>query len=214
MKKCTVCLAQKEKSEFHKDKSRKDGLRDKCKECQKLFRAKYYLKNSEALKSYSREWYENNKEYAFESMRAYRDANQEKNKKRKREYYLKNKDSISRKQTIYMRNKCRSDPTFRLKQRCRKRIWAAFKENGYTKRSKSFSIIGCSKEFLVSHIEAQFKDGMEWDNYGKWHVDHIIPLSSAETEDDVIRLCHYTNLQPLWAKDNLKKGASLDYSPD
>ena len=61
-------------------------------------------------------------------------------------------------------------------------------------------------EFLKEHLESQFIDGMGWDNRVEWHIDHIIPLSSAKTEDELYRLCHYTNLQPLWAEDNLKKG--------
>jgi hypothetical protein len=60
-------------------------------------------------------------------------------------------------------------------------------------------------------MEAKFVDGMNWDNIGEWHIDHIIPLSSAETEQETIKLCHYTNLQPLWAFDNLSKGNSLDW---
>jgi len=60
-------------------------------------------------------------------------------------------------------------------------------------------------------MEAKFVDGMNWDNIGEWHIDHIIPLSSAETEQEIIKLCHYTNLQPLWAFDNISKGNRLDW---
>lgn len=64
---------------------------------------------------------------------------------------------------------------------------------------------GCSPEFLKEHLERQFVEGMTWENRNEWHIDHIIPLSSAKTEDELYELCHYTNLQPLWAEDNLKK---------
>lgn len=74
---------------------------------------------------------------------------------------------------------------------------------------KTFDIVGCSPEFLKEHLESQFIDGMGWDNRVEWHIDHIIPLSSAKTEDDLYRLCHYTNLQPLWAEDNLKKSNKI-----
>jgi hypothetical protein len=72
-------------------------------------------------------------------------------------------------------------------------------------------MIGCTPQFLKEHLEKQFKDGMNWENYGLygWHIDHIIPLSSAEDEDGVYKLCHYTNLQPLWAKENLSKGSKI-----
>jgi hypothetical protein len=73
------------------------------------------------------------------------------------------------------------------------------------------NIIGCTPSFLKEYIENQFKDGMSWDNYGfyGWHIDHIIPLSSAKTEEDLYKLSHYTNLQPLWMIDNFIKGNSL-----
>ena len=68
-------------------------------------------------------------------------------------------------------------------------------------------IVGLSSEELKIYIESKFLEGMTWENYGLhgWHIDHIIPLSSVKTEDEIIKLCHYTNLQPLWAKDNLSK---------
>ena len=71
--------------------------------------------------------------------------------------------------------------------------------------------MGCDIEFLKKHLENQFLDGMTWDDKGfyGWHIDHIIPLSSAKTEEDVYKLCHYTNLQPLWAKDNYNKGSKI-----
>ena len=72
-------------------------------------------------------------------------------------------------------------------------------------------VLGCSPEYLKEHLEKQFSQGMSWDNYGfyGWHIDHKIPLSSAKTEEEVYQLCHYTNLQPLWAKDNLSKGGKI-----
>ena len=78
-------------------------------------------------------------------------------------------------------------------------------------KNKTFEIIGCSKEFLKEHLEKQFTDGMTWENYGfyGWHIDHIIPLSSGKNEDEIYKLCHYTNLQPLWWFDNLSKGSKI-----
>ena len=69
--------------------------------------------------------------------------------------------------------------------------------------------MGCSPEFLKEHLQSKFKDGMNWDNYGSWHIDHIIPLSSAKTTEEFNTLCHYTNLQPLWASENLSKGKKM-----
>ena len=74
---------------------------------------------------------------------------------------------------------------------------------------KTIDIVGCTIEEARTHIENQFVSGMSWDNYGEWHIDHIIPLSSGKNEEEYIKLNHYTNLQPLWKVDNLKKGAKL-----
>ena len=87
----------------------------------------------------------------------------------------------------------------------RKRVRDILKLKGELKKDATFELIGCSPKELVQHLQTQFTNGMSWENYGEWHIDHIIPLSSAKTIDDIKRLCHYTNLQPLWAKDNLKK---------
>jgi hypothetical protein len=72
-------------------------------------------------------------------------------------------------------------------------------------------ILGETFDNVRLHIEKQFKDGMSWDNFGEWHIDHIIPLSSGKNEEEIIKLNHYTNLQPLWAEENLAKGARLDW---
>jgi hypothetical protein len=71
-------------------------------------------------------------------------------------------------------------------------------------------MLGIEWEMAKQHIERQFTKGMNWDNQGKWHIDHIIPLASANTEEELIKLCHYTNLQPLWAEDNLTKSDKID----
>lgn len=109
------------------------------------------------------------------------------------------------------RYKRANDPIFSLIDRCRARLNQAFRLNGYTKRSKTHEIIGCSWDFLMGYIDSQFQPGMTWENRSEWHIDHRIPLATAKTEEDVIRLNHYTNLQPLWAADNLRKSDKLDF---
>jgi len=88
-------------------------------------------------------------------------------------------------------------------------IRMSIKKGGFSKKTKTYNIIGCSYEDFKQYIESQFKDGMFWGNHGKWHYDHIIPISSAITEEDVIKLNHYTNFQPLWALDNIKKSNKI-----
>ena len=93
----------------------------------------------------------------------------------------------------------------------RNRIGAFLKFNSINKNNKTAKILGCTPEQLRKHIESQFKPGMTWENYNSetWHIDHIIPLASAKNITEIEKLCHFRNLQPLWAKDNLKKGKKL-----
>jgi hypothetical protein len=114
----------------------------------------------------------------------------------------------------YQKERRASDPVFALAQRCRSRIYKARKHKGFSKDSTTAEMLGCTWEEFTAHIESQFTDGMSWDNMSKWHIDHIVPLASAENEEETLDLCHYTNLQPLWAEDNMTKGARLDWKPD
>jgi len=133
-------------------------------------------------------------------------------KKYTKEYMSKpeNKRRTLDKANDLKRHKVATDPLFALIGRCRARVNQSFRKNGYTKRSKTHEIIGCSWEFLRGFIERQFKPGMTWENRSEWHIDHIIPLASAKTEEDVIKLNHYTNLRPLWAEENLKKSDKIE----
>ena len=107
------------------------------------------------------------------------------------------------------RKKERENPLENFKQRMRANIRGAFKRRGYKKNTNSFIILGEEWSVVKDYFESLFQEGMSWDNIGKWHIDHIIPLSGTETEEEVIRLCHYTNLQPLWAEDNWEKSDKI-----
>lgn len=87
------------------------------------------------------------------------------------------------------------------------------KQRGYKKESNTFEIIGCGPVELKKYIESMFIKGMSWENYGRfgWHIDHKIPLDSGKTKEEIYKLCHYTNLQPMWWKDNLEKGKKIIY---
>jgi len=121
------------------------------------------------------------------------------NRIKKRPYYAK-----------YQRNRRRSDILYKLKDRLRERIWSAFK--GRVKSKRTEELLGASIGVVKMHLEKQFKEGMTWNNHGKWHIDHIVPLALGKTKEEMEKLCHYKNLQPLWAMDNLKKGAKLSTS--
>ena len=85
------------------------------------------------------------------------------------------------------------------------------RNKGYAKSSKTTAILGCDWKTLKLHIERQFTKNMTWENRSEWHIDHIVPLASANTEEELIALNHYTNLRPMWAEDNLSKGAKMEF---
>jgi hypothetical protein len=102
-----------------------------------------------------------------------------------------------------------SDALYALTCRLRGRTVAAFRLAGYRKTSRTAEMLGCDWETAKAHIESRFTEGMTWENRSLWHIDHIIPLASAKTEEELVALCHHTNLQPLWATDNLRKSNKL-----
>ena len=104
------------------------------------------------------------------------------------------------------------DPLFRLKSNLRSMISTHCRRGGYKKKDKVYEMLGCSFEFFKNYIEKLFKDGMSWDNRKEWHLDHIIPIACASTYEEIVKLNHYTNFQPLWAKENQLKGAQLPFN--
>ena len=179
---CSKCREQKEVCEFSKDKSRKDGYYLNCKKCEKKRFKIYRENNQEKLK----EKYKKDKE---------------KNPNYIKEWRLKNPNYNSE----YEKKRRLNDPIFYLRKKVRNRLRDYFR----VKTKKTLEYLGCSFEELKQHLENKFSDGMSWKNRNEWHIDHIIPLSSAKTEDELYKLCHYTNLQPLWAEDNLKKSNKI-----
>jgi hypothetical protein len=128
--------------------------------------------------------------------------------KKNRDFYWKNREKCIADKVQYNRKKLDTDPFFRFKSRIRTAVRASFSRTRKGKKAtKTEQILGCSSEFFKTYIEGKFSEGMSWDNMNLWHLDHIIPLAEAKTEEDVIKLCHYTNFQPLWAEDNIRKGA-------
>ena len=200
MKVCAKCKIEKEFSEFYNSKIRMDGLNSNCKICEKEYR-KSNVK--EYIKEYNLEDAEEFKQYMLD------------NPIRRKQYYLENtkENTKENKDKINNRNKIRRDtnPLFKLSHNTRSLISKSTKNNGYTKKSKTYEILGCSFEDFKAHLENQFTEGMTWENQGLWHLDHIYPVSRATNEEHLIKLNHYTNFQPLWAIDNIKKGNKLDY---
>lgn len=122
------------------------------------------------------------------------------------ERYVSNRQCVqcNAEKTAERDRKCRAaDPSYRMYQSVRNRSGQVLKG-----RHSPSNAIGCAQSVLRQHLEAEFTEGMTWDRYGQWEVDHIIPLSAARSLDHLIKLCHYTNLQPLWRRDNLAKGGA------
>jgi hypothetical protein len=129
----------------------------------------------------------------------------------KQEWRNRNREAVNAKRRVRRKILADENPLIRLESAYRARILSAFKAKRIDKNSKTFNMLGCTPAQLKAHLESLFLPGMTWKNrgYEGWHVDHIIPLSSANSEEDLRKLCHYTNLQPLWAVDNMLKGAKM-----
>jgi hypothetical protein len=194
MKKCSKCKVEKELVDFGKDKSSKDGLYTTCKECCKEYR----LENKERRKKYNKE---------------YRLKNKERINQYEKEYRNTNKEKLNENNKKYIKERKKIDPLYKLKGNVSSLIRVSFRTINGRKSTMTTEILGCSLEDFKIHLEKQFEDWMDWSNYGNpvdnifelnksWDIDHIIPLSTAETKEDIIKLNHYSNLQPLCSYEN------------
>lgn len=217
MKNCVICLRIKEIECFCKDKSRRDGLNNKCKQCVK----ESQIKNKEKLRAYKDAYIGKNKEklsiQARERRRIFRLTQREKYNEQRRVYYInKNKKRddfliiFLAKNPIfidcYYKKEKEKGTVYKIRNNMRSRMGQCIKD----KNNKTWqTIVGYSIKKLRNHLEKKFQEGMSWENYGEWHIDHIIPVSKFNIksikDEDFKRCWSLKNLQPLWAFDNLKK---------
>lgn len=217
MKVCNTCKELKNIDMYFRNKNSKDGRHSSCKDCQKNKnydsekRRIYYNLNKERDKENNklrrRKYYILNKERENVMSKCYKENNKDYINKKAIEHYHKIKETniFKENKRIYFKNKLNNDPLYKLTHYIRCMINTHFKKVGFIKNNNSFEILGCSFEEFKKYIENKFEDWMTWENRGLyngelnygWDIDHIIPISSTETEEDVIRLNHYTNLQPL-----------------
>lgn len=162
----------------------------------------------------TKEWNAKNEEHVRARSAAYRARNRSTLNAKQLDYYKANKEKVIAYQGRYISEKYKTDPLFAVRMVCRRRLLFALTKHGYKKSSKTETILGCSFVELIKHIESKFLPDMTWDNRGMfgWHIDHVVPLSSASSAEEIERLSHYTNLQPLWAADNWSKGAKMHTS--
>ena len=209
---CKTCFLEKQSDLF--DKTLKKGtfieFRSSCKMCRKSIRDNWILKNKEYYKNY----YLNNKEKLKNQTSIHYQSNKDKYKMYCIKWRKANHHEYRIKANNYRKLKYKKDFNFKFKLLIRAAIGCALRRNNINTNSKSgFKHLGCTIPELKSHLESKFQEGMSWKNHGLygWHIDHIIPLSSFNLEDlsQLNIACHYSNLQPLWAKDNLNKGAKI-----
>jgi hypothetical protein len=209
---CSKCKFEKDVCEFGILKSSKDGFRNVCKECrardEKNSNLKYRQKNKEQLLVKKKLWLKNNPDYMKNYSKTNNLKNREKLNNKLKIWRNNNKEKLLEQTRKKRKEKYDTDINFKLKHLLRARI---NKIINFNRNKSSQEIIGCDIEYFKTYIASQFKEGMNWENYGYygWHIDHIIPLSSAINDDEIYKLCHYTNLQPLWSKDNLKKSNKI-----
>lgn len=180
MKRCSKCREIKPFTAFHKQKCKKDGLRVHCKNCRSTYAKTVFQANKNKILAQNKQWYQNNTEHHYQLT--------------KHNWTKHYKNNIN----------------FRIAKTLRSRLYVALKNN--SQRSSAIKVLGCSIVELKEHLERQFQDQMSWDNYGQWHIDHVKPLSRFDLSnaEDLKKACHYSNLQPLWAKDNLVKGSTYE----
>jgi len=225
IKLCTKCNIEKEIELFVKDKRLTSGYISTCLDCKRIMNnkhnQKYRSNNREICKQRSKEYRDNNVIKEKTRSTEYRNKNRNELNNKKCAYYHLNKLDISLKnklnrkilnerQRIYKANRKIVDPLYKLSLNIRSLIIINIKKQGYSKKSKTHEILGCSFEEFKLYLESKFEPWMNWDNHGKyngefnygWDIDHIIPLSSAKTKEEILKLSHYTNLQPLCSYTN------------
>lgn len=196
-KKCLVCFQVKDLSEFYYRKDLKE-YRNWCKECEKKRTKSFYNDNKEDVLEKQHKFYKENQKMILQRKKEYAKTH----KKQLRDYHQK-----------YVFNRRRNDDIFHFKSQVRHLINQSFRRYGKQKKGKTEAIVGCDFETLYNYLLKTFikNYGYEWDGIEKVHIDHIIPLAIANTEEEIIKLCHYTNLQLLKENDNLKKNDKIDW---
>ena len=159
---------------------------------------KWREKNKESVKEYVKSWYEQNKEHRKEYIK---------------EYHKNNIDKIRKTKRDYERNRKARDPIYKLISNFRTAIYTVLKESNVDKYGHYFDILQYTPEELITHLELQFKDDMSWDNYGVWHVDHMLPITSFDIremgDEEFMKCWSLDNLQPMWGEENIRKSNKI-----
>ena len=214
---CVECKEEKELSLFKKAPTYNKGVFSKCRICDAKNRREFRANNIELCRERARKEYHNNKEKRNASANLWKEKNKarlvewgknyrDSNRERYNNLAQKNREKHRDSYNLRAREKRKNCSIERLKGRIRNNIYKSIVKKNFCKNGSTEKILGCNYEFFIQYIEAQFAKGMNWGNI---HIDHIKPMAVCKTEQDVYDLNHYTNLQPLFIKDNLSKNAKL-----
>lgn len=212
---CTKCNESKNLENFYKDSRTQGHYRPVCRQCQN----KKYLENKEKIlrdakerynpikkKQYNLQYLKENKEKIAKQRKEYRAKNKEKIANESKKWRDNNKEYCKEYKRKYQKERLKNDYAFKIRRNVNRRINQAIKR----KSNSTISYLGCEIDVYIAYMENLFTEGMCWDNYGKWHIDHIRPLASFNllNETEQFEAFNYKNTQPLWAKDNLRKGGT------
>ncbi len=209
---CSKCHVEKPITEYLYIKDKKRYSRQ-CKQCIRDVAKKWWLKNLDHKREKNNQNYQENKERRKEATRLWKKRNPEYIANSTRQYRKDNREKINKKRREHAKIRYENDPNLVLLNSLRCRIREVLKAQHAEKSNTTYELIGCNHIELKNHFESLFTGGMFWGNYGThgWSIDHIIPCASFDlTDPEQQKICfHYSNLQPLWAEDNRKKGAKV-----
>jgi hypothetical protein len=234
---CSECDEIKHPSQFTKNRCNKDGLSCICRDCKQQKEKDYFKTNKNKFSKRAKNHYQKYKKKILKRVKKYRQKHSKIISKKSKVYYLIHKDLFKKRSSLYYKKnkgeikrrvskyslenrdkinkhtkeRLKNDLNFWLRTSVSHKTYKLLK--GQSKSKSSLTLLGCSVAYLREHLEAQFKPGMNWDNYGfyGWHIDHIYPRSSFNLKkySEQKICCHWSNLQPLWAKENWEKGATI-----
>ena len=212
MVKCKTCNLYKDRSSFYKEKRNANGLKGSCKDCHNTRERTYRAKNIKKIREKEAKYRKSRRKEENERINKWRSENPDRVSEISSKSYYKNHERNVEVRKVYRKNRLKNDIEFRIRDSLRKRLSTAIRN--CQKSGSAVRDLGCSIEELKKHLESQFQSGMSWENWTTdgWHIDHITPLASFDLSDpeQLKKACHYTNLQPLWAEDNLVKSNKIE----
>lgn len=214
-KACRKCKIAKDLSEFHKDKKKKFGRRNSCKECIKSFGVEYRERNKEAIQEKKRKDYLKDPEKVISRASRHQKEKPEMARARKSAWRDKHRERVNAEKREKYHTKMKFDPRDKVESSARGMLRRVLKLAKKEKTGKTFEVLGYSYDQFRDHMESLFEEGMTWDNNGEWHLDHIVPVSELlNLGIDCPKVINQLkNLRPVWAFDNLSRNYRFDLAP-